>query len=307
MKYNNSSLSRIISITFLLTVFLSINLTAQDVSSSVIKPDSKKKVKKKKKKVRLPKVDLSHWKVTIPEGKGKGGAISVSPPEILDYANNEALKPFMYNDSTSGALVFHAYPTNATTANTKYSRSELREQMEPGNNNVNWTFAEGGILKAKMAMDEVTRADNGKYHKVIIAQIHGRLTNDQRDLIGQKDNNAPPILKIYWQNGKIRVKTKVLKNAGVDQKGILHKEAWTDDKGKNFEQEVGFRKFTIEVKVSKGKMVVSLNNSEFFVYDDISIKRWGIFENYFKVGNYFQSRDEGAYAKVKLYELNVSH
>ena len=261
MKYNNSSLSRIISITFLLTVFLSINLTAQDVSSSVIKPDSKKKVKKKKKKVRLPKVDLSHWKVTIPEGKGKGGAISVSPPEILDYANNEALKPFMYNDSTSGALVFHAYPTNATTANTKYSRSELREQMEPGNNNVNWTFAEGGILKAKMAMDEVTRADNGKYHKVIIAQIHGRLTNDQRDLIGQKDNNAPPILKIYWQNGKIRVKTKVLKNAGVDQKGILHKEAWTDDKGKNFEQEVGFRKFTIEVKVSKGKMVVSLNNS----------------------------------------------
>ncbi len=43
-------------------------------------------------------------------------------------------------------------------------------------------------------------------------QIHGRLTNEQRDLIGQKDNNAPPILKIYWENGKIRVKTKVLKN-----------------------------------------------------------------------------------------------
>ena len=307
MKYNNSSLSRIISTTFLLTLFLSINLTAQDVSSSVIKPDSKKKVKKKKKKVRLPKVDLSHWKVTIPEGKGKGGAISVSPPEILDYANNEALKPFMYNDSTSGALVFHAYPTNATTANTKYSRSELREQMEPGNNNVNWTFAEGGILKAKMAMDEVTRTDNGKYHKVIIAQIHGRLTNEQRDLIGQKDNNAPPILKIYWQNGKIRVKTKVLKFKGVESPAILHKEAWTDDKGRNFEEEVGFKKFTIEVKVSDGKMVVSLNKNEFFVYDDISIKRWGIFENYFKVGNYFQSRDQGAYAKVKLYELNVTH
>lgn len=291
--------------------FLTVGAAAQNTKGGEGELDSKVKVSKKKikrnKKVKIAKIALNHWKVTIPEGKGKGGAISVSPPEILDYANNEVLQPFMYNDSTSGAIVFHAYPTDATTANTKYSRSELREQMEPGNDKVNWTFDQGGILTAKMAMDEVSKSEDGKYHKVIIAQIHGRLTNDQRDLIGQKDNNAPPMLKIYWQDGKIRVKTKVLKYAGVDQLGILHEEAWTDDKGKNFEQEVGFRKFTIEVKVSQGKMVVSLNNSEFFVYDDTNIKRWGVFENYFKVGNYFQSRDEGSFAKVKLYELNVEH
>lgn len=295
---------------FVFLAFLTTGITAQNSNGNVQLDDkinSKKKKSKKKKKIKIAKINLNHWKITIPEGKGKGGAISVSPPEILDYANNEVLKPFMYNDSTSGAIVFHAYPTNATTANTKYSRSELREQMEPGNDKVNWTFDQGGILTAKMAMDEVSRAKNGKYHKVIIAQIHGRLTNEQRDLIGQKDNNAPPILKIYWQNGKIRVKTKVLKYEGVNQLGILHKEAWTDDKGQNFKQEVGFRKFTIQVKVSQGKMVVSLNNSEFFVYDDASIKRWGIFENYFKVGNYFQSRDEGSFAKVKVYELKVEH
>jgi len=289
-------------------IFLAVNATSQNKKSSVTESDSKiEKHNKKKKKVKLPQIDLSHWKVTIPEGKGKGGAITVSPPEILDYANNSVLKPFMYNDSISGALVFHANPTNATTANTKYSRSELREQMEPGNDRVNWTFTQGGTLKAKMAMGDVSRANDGKYHKVIIAQIHGRLTNKQRDLIGQKDNNAPPILKIYWQNGKIRVKTKVLKYAGVDQKAILYKEAWIDDKGQNFEQEVGFRKFTIEVKVNDGKISVSLNKSEFFVYDNASIKRWGIFENYFKVGNYFQTRDEGAFAKVKVYELSVEH
>ena len=137
-----------------------------------------------------------------------------------------------------------------------------------------------------MALDEVSRADDGKYHKVIIAQIHGRLTNNQRDLIGQKDNNAPPILKIYWQNGKIRVKTKVLQYQGTIGEGLLHEEAWTDDKGKTFEEEVGFRKFLLEVKVTDGKMVVSLNKNEFFVYDDSSIKKWGVFENYFKVGNY---------------------
>lgn len=297
------------SVAVLLMSFLTASLVCQNAAESETKAKTKtsKKKKKGKKKVKLPSVDLSHWKVTIPEGQGKGGAISVRPPEVLDYANNEILKPFMYNDSTVGALVFHAYPTDATTANTKYSRSELREQMEPGNDNVNWTFAQGGILKAKMAMGEVSRAANGKYHKVIIAQIHGRLTNEQKDVIGQKDNNAPPILKIYWQNGKIRVKTKVLKFAGVDKKGILHKEAWTDDKGKNFEEEVGFRKFSIEVKVTDGKMVVSLNKNEFFVYDSPSIKRWGVFENYFKVGNYFQTRDEGAHASVKLFDLSVEH
>ncbi|MEO0528247.1 MAG: polysaccharide lyase family 7 protein, partial [Bacteroidota bacterium] len=89
--------------------------------------------------------------------------------------------------------------------------------------------------------------------------------------------------------------------------GILHEEAWGDDQGRTFEQEVGNGKFLIEVKVSDGRMVVSLNKSEFFVYDDTSIKRWGIFENYFKVGNYFQSREEGAFARVNLYELMVSH
>jgi len=293
---------------FLVLLFLSVSATSQNQKSSVSESDVKlNKSKKRKKKVKLPEIDLSNWKVTIPEGSGKGGAISVAPPEILNYATNEVLKPYMYNDSTKGALTFYAYPTTATTANTKYSRSELREQMTPGNDNVNWTFKQGGTLKAKLSVDEVSRDKNGKYHKVIILQIHGRLTNDQKDLIKQKDNNAPPVLKVYWQNGKIRVKTKKLKYADVNALGILHEEAWTDDEGFNFEEEVGFGKFQIEVKVTDGKMVVSLNKTEYAVYDDYNMKRWGVFENYFKAGNYFQSRDEGSFAKVSFYELEVKH
>lgn len=294
---------------FIVLLFLSVNATSQKQKSSVSESDVelKKIKKKKKKKVRLPQIDLNNWKVTIPEGSGKGGAISVAPPEILNYATNEVLKPYMYNDSTKGALTFYAYPTSATTANTKYSRSELREQMVPGNDNVNWTFKQGGTLSAKLSVDEVSRDKNGKYHKVIILQIHGRLTNNQKELIKQKDNNAPPVLKIYWQNGKIRVKTKKLKYADVNVIGILHEEAWTDDEGFNFEEEVGFGKFQIEVKVTDGKMVVSLNKNEYAVYDDFNMKRWGVFENYFKAGNYFQSRDEGSFAKVSFYELEVKH
>ncbi|WP_299678050.1 polysaccharide lyase family 7 protein [uncultured Tenacibaculum sp.] len=289
-------------------IFLSVNATcvAQKSSVSGKKNKIEKKRKKRKKRFKLPKIDLTHWKVTIPEGNDKGKPYEVSPPEIFDYANNDVLKKYMYNDSAKGALVFYAEP-NITTANTKYSRSELREQMKPGDNNVNWTFKQGGRMKGQLAIDEISRNKKGEYHKTIIMQIHGRLTNEQKELIGQKDNNAPPILKIYWKNGKVRVKTKVLKSKTATYKELLHKDAWDDDEGYTFKQKVGFKKFTLEVKVSDGKMVVILNNNEFKVYENIHMKRWGIFENYFKAGNYFQTRDKDAFARVRFYKLEVSH
>ena len=293
----------------LVIVLFTVNAICQDKTNSVTGSEVKiQKGDKKKKKYKLPDIDLSHWSVTTPALNPKNGkAISVEPPEILNYATDERLIPYMYNDSTSGALVFYSYPSEATTANTKYSRSELREQMVPGDNDTNWTFSQGGTLKGKLAMEEVSKDSNGKYHKVIIMQIHGRLTDEQRDLIGQKDNNAPPILKIYWQDGKVRVKTKILKNLSLNEAEILYEEAWDDDEGFNFEQEVGFGKFTLEVKVSDGKMVVVLNDNEYKVYENIHMRKWGVFENYFKAGNYFQSRDEGSFARVKYYELEVTH
>lgn len=252
------------------------------------------------------KIDLTHWKVTIPTARPDGKALEVSPPEIFDYANIDVLKEFMYDDPKDGSIVFHAYPM-ATTANTKYSRTELREQMVSGENNVNWTFKQGGRMKVKMSVPQVSRDGSGKQHRIIIAQIHGRLTNEQRDLIGQKDNNAPPILKVYYDKGKIRVKTKVLKNLDAPDNEILDKKAWGDDEGYNFETPVGKKKFTLEVIVSEGRLEVVLNGWQRSVYKSKSIERWGIFENYFKVGNYFQSRDKGSSGKVKIYELEVSH
>ncbi|WP_282134235.1 polysaccharide lyase family 7 protein [Seonamhaeicola maritimus] len=293
-----------------LIAFLSVNATSQNKKSSVTESDvktEKKKKKKKKKKVKLPNIDLSHWKVTLPVANEEGKPIEISPPEILDFANIEVAKPYMYIDSTRGAIVFHAMPTDSKTRNTKYTRSELREQMVPGDNNTNWTFADGAYMRGKLAMDASTRGSDGKYHRTIIMQIHGRLTNEQRDLIGEDDNNAPPILKIYWDKGKIRVKTKVLKNINATVPAILHEDAWGDDDGFNFEEEVGFSKFTLEVKVSDGKMVIILNKNEYKVYENVHIRKWGVFENYFKAGNYFQTRDKGAFSKVRYYELEVSH
>lgn len=254
---------------------------------------------------KVARIDLTHWKITIPTPRADGKAMEISPPEIFNYATNPVLETFMYNDSSDGSIVFYARP-GSTTANTKYSRSELREQMVSGSNAKNWTFKEGRRMKVKMAIDGVSKDDTGKEHRIIIAQIPGRLTNEQKKAIGQKDNNAPPILKIYYNKGKIRVKTKILKNKNAPDSEILDKDAWGNDKGFDFDTPISKgQRFTLEIVVEDGKMVIILNGFQRAVYDDISIERWGIFENYFKVGNYFQSRDKGAFGRVKIYELMV--
>jgi len=43
------------------------------------------------------------------------------------------------------------------------------------------------------------------------------------------------------------------------------------------------------------------------VFDDIHVQRWGIFENYFKAGNYLVTTDSGSFSRVKYYDLEVFH
>ena len=254
---------------------------------------------------KLPDIDLNNWKVTLPIGED-GKPLEIKPPEILDYANNEVLRPFMYNDSTDGALVFFTYP-GVTTKNSTRSRTELREQMEPGSNTINWTFAQGGRMKATLALDDISKDIGGDYHRTILLQIHGRLTNEQRALIEVDDNNAPPILKIAWSKGRVRLYSKILADADASDIDILKTSSWANDEPFNFEEVVGFDKFTLEIIASQGRMEVTLNDKETVVYEGKHMDRWGVFENYFKAGNYLQTSDEGAFAKVKFYHLEVEH
>ena len=254
------------------------------------------------KEYKLPEIDLSHWKVTLPIGN----PTEVYPPEILDYGNNETLKPFMFNDSIDGSLVFYTYP-EASTANSSYSRTELRELMDPTDLSKNWSFDQGGRMKGTLALEDISKDGDGKYHRTIIMQIHGRLSNEQKELIDAKDNNAPPILKIYWYKGLIRVKSKYLKDKNADEIEVLETDAWGDDEGFNFETEVGFEPFDLEIIASTGKMEIILNENESYIIENNDMLRWGVFENYFKAGNYLSTKDEGSFAKVKYYSLQVTH
>jgi len=227
----------------------------------------------------LHNIDLNNWKVTLPVGNPS----EVVPPEILDYATNPDLKKWMYDDSTDSSLVFYTEP-GSTTPNSKYSRT----------------------VKGTLKVANVSGTD-GDLDRLIVMQIHGRLTNAQRDLIGEDDNNAPPVLKIYWDNGKINVRRKVLKNLEVSDTEILKTSAWTDE-SHWFEKDVGNEKFAIEIIAKENVLKIILNDGEeAFEFDDVHVKKWAVFENYFKAGNYLISTEEGAYSLVKYYELEVQH
>ncbi len=247
-------------------------------------------------------IDLSNWKLTLPIGD----PTEIEPPEILEYYNIDDVKPYMYDDEEELALVFYTEPGSSTT-NSSYSRTELREQMVPGSNNTNWTFAEGGKMKGTLRLSDISSDNDGDYHRTIIMQIHGRLTNEQRDLIGEDDNNAPPVLKIYWEDNHISVRRKILKDINVNDIDILKKESWKDE-AYDFNKQVNFEQFTLEIEAKDGYLSVSLNEGEEeVIYEDIHMERWGVFENYFKAGNYLQSTESTAYSEVKYYELEVTH
>ena len=61
------------------------------------------------------------------------------------------------------------------------------------------------------------------------------------------------------------------------------------------------------MRVSNPKTHIDLIVFETFVYDDIHMEKWGVFENYFKAGNYLNTTDDGAFSYVKYYDLEVSH
>ena len=247
-------------------------------------------------------IDLNNWKVTLPIG----GPTEIEPPQILNYPNIEVLEKYMYDDADEMALVFYTEP-GSSTANSSYSRTELREQMNPGSNSTNWTFGQGGKMKGTLRLSDISKDAQGEYHRTIIMQIHGRLTNEQRDLIGEDDNNAPPVLKIYWEDGLINVRRKVLKDINVNELDILKKTAWKDE-GYFFEKEVGFDPFTLEIEAKDDYLRVTLNDGEEeVVYQDIHMEKWGIFENYFKAGNYLQTTETNSHAEVKYFSLTVTH
>jgi len=142
--------------------------------------------------------DLSYWYITTPaDDDNDGRADSVYEPELTAGWID---RRYFYTDPATGGMVFRSTPAGAkTSANTNYTRTELRGMLRRGDTSIetrveggfpnknNWVFssapasaqaAAGGVdgkLTATLAVNQVTRQGvDGQIGRVIIGQIHAK-------------------------------------------------------------------------------------------------------------------------------------
>lgn len=111
---------------------------------------------------------LSHWYLQLPTAggvlTGTGGSVdSASAAQLVAGFTND----YFYT-GPDGAMTFWVPDNGATTSGSTHPRSELREQLIPGNNNTNWTLYGTHVLTATCVVSNVP-ADTGK---VCIGQMH---------------------------------------------------------------------------------------------------------------------------------------
>lgn len=255
-------------------------------------------------------IDFSNWKITLPVDENNNGSPDEYQPSSLvagAYRTNAHIKPFMYDDTEDSSIVFYTFPRSSTT-NSSYSRTELRELINPSNARINWTLTQGGEMKGRLKLDSISldQLSNMEYHKTIVMQIHGIISISDMDTYGFTSNNGPPLIKIYWKDGYLWCHKKSLVDEATQGLDLLEVSTriWTDIKDNM--GYVGFEPFDFRITASEGKIEVQLNDNSPIVYEDISLAKWP-FENYFKAGNYLGSTAEGAFSYVKYYQLEVTH
>ena len=255
-------------------------------------------------------ISFANWKVTLPVDENNNGKPDeYQPNELINlgYQSLEPVKPYMYDDISDSSLVFYTYPESSTT-NSSYSRTELRELINTSNSKDNWTLEEGGIMEGRLKIESISENIGGStdYHRVIIMQIHGIISEEDMATHGFSSNNGPPLLKIYWKDGYIWSHKKSLIDETTNGDDLLEtsNNTWTDVKV-NFGY-VGYNPFDFRIKASDAKLEVQLNNEDVYVYEDISLDKWP-YENYFKAGNYLITTDSGAFSYVKYYNLSITH
>ncbi|WP_397300677.1 polysaccharide lyase family 7 protein [Nonlabens ulvanivorans] len=257
--------------------------------------------------------DFSDWKVTLPVDVNNDGSPDEYAPSQLDnggYRTLSALDGYMYDDPVGEGIIFYTqFDTNgATTANSSYPRTELRELINPSNSRDNWSLQDGGVLKVRMqALDVSDNTGTGSLNKdrFIMAQIHGIITPSDVARLNLSSDSAPPLLKMQWRDGDLYAYKKTLENESMSGDAIINKDdAVWGDISYNFGQ-VGFEPFDLEIRASTGRLEVIVDGQS-HVFQDISLAKWP-FDNYFKAGNYIQTTDPTGYSKVKLYSIEVSH
>lgn len=114
-------------------------------------------------------LDLSEWKVTVPVDTAQAGnPDEYKMPGLLTLS----VEPYFRLSAAKDAVVFQAHAGGATTPNSRYPRSELREMTHGGKDPAAWSTSTGvHRMKVRQAITAVTPFKP----QVVSAQIHDSL------------------------------------------------------------------------------------------------------------------------------------
>lgn len=226
--------------------------------------------------------DLSHWRLTLPTGTEN--APDVVPPAQLVRGYTS---PHFFTGA-DGAMVFYAPSRGATTKNSDFPRSELREAT-PDDRPYNWVMGEGtATLSATFAVTQVPGTG-----KLVVGQVHST---------GAKDFQNEPLLMLSYEHhflfDSFVALTRPTPTDKKTERHVLKRFLWFG---------MG-KKVSYAVTVTPAsELVISVNGSE--RYRSVIDASWKSQKLYFKAGNYLHddsaAADEGG--SVSFYQLTAEH
>lgn len=225
--------------------------------------------------------NLTNWYLGLPVdsmGGKTGDSASITAAQLTSGYSNAL---YFYTGS-DGAMTFWAPVDGATTSGSSFPRSELREQISPPSNEINWRGYGKHIFSATCKVTEVPSTA-----KVIIGQIH------------TKTGDARPLVKLQYSNGTIEALVKV----------------YTSDTMPNTDNKLTFQNVGLNNLISytiqneNGLVTVTVNGLTLSTNTFLTDPDWANQEFYYKAGSYCQdnvgSSSEGA--RVAFYALARSH
>ncbi|UII31616.1 polysaccharide lyase family 7 protein [Fulvivirga ulvae] len=255
--------------------------------------------------------DLTRWKITLPDQTER------QEQELSDGFESENE---FYTDPVTGAMVFRC-PNDGETGGSTYPRSELREMLRAGNTAIsttgvglnNWVFSSSsqavqdasgavdGIMTATVAVDHVsTTGETSKIGRVIIGQIHASSDEPCRLYYRKLPGNS---------KGSIYIAHEPVTGDEQWYEMIGSRSSSASDPADGIA--LG-EKFGYKIKVVGNTLTVSIMRAgKPDVHQIVDMSTSGYEDDwmYFKAGNYNQnnSGDEGDYAQVSFFDLDVTH
>src|SRR6266850_245440 len=230
--------------------------------------------------------DLTHWKLQLPTSNGVLTAASGSVDEKTPAQLEAGFTNTYFYTGSDGSMVFWAPNNGARTGGSTHPRSELRERIDPSNDNTNWLLYGTHTLTATCKVWQVASGSDVK--KVIIGQIHA--VNSLSNL---------PTVKIQYNNGVVE--------------GMIKTNATDDDSDKKFTYAtVGLsNNIAYQIKVVNGLISIAINGITNSVNVFQSDPAYTNVQQYFKAGSYNQTTNlcncatDGA--RVAFYAVTLFH